>query len=303
MWIFKVIVLFLILFIPRIELQAQVVDHLSVKEKNELKLFFHQIFADNPLGYTLFGDKPMSFCSLAGCGPCFSTETGRFWAYFDDVVPLFGGLCSWKKISSKIRENYLLIIRETRQWPDYVILINKKEFNKQFEQNIDLFKKYYGDKVALESVLAGLANEEKCDGISNTPLFQSHLLLGIMLGFGRHNSLLFERREELLNPKFSLIQTVPSNGFSSVEEEVVYLWQHLQRQSTTHDYLLRVSEVAFVGDPDDLENQALARKYETLHEKLIAMYDREDWLGVILNQLCSDDPPCAADTTIVPVPD
>jgi hypothetical protein len=53
-------------------------DHLSFKEKGDLKLFFHDLFADNELGYTLFGDKPMSFCIPSARAPYFSQKDFRF---------------------------------------------------------------------------------------------------------------------------------------------------------------------------------------------------------------------------------
>ena len=108
-----------------------------------------------------------------------------------------------------------------------------------------------------------------------------------MLGFGRHNAELFQRREELTDPKLSLFPISPNKGFSSAEEEVEYLWQHLKGTRNTHDCLLRVTGVGFAGDPDDPETSVLVQKYDTLHKELISIFDRDDWLEIVLAKLLS----------------
>jgi len=106
---------------------------LSCKEKSDLRLFFHDLFADNELGYTLFGDKPMSLGIPNVFPPRFSKKDFSFIVYLEDACPLFSGLAAWKKICSKIKkESYLLIICEEKLSPNFVILINKKAFAKKF---------------------------------------------------------------------------------------------------------------------------------------------------------------------------
>lgn len=264
----------------------QIQYNLSTQEKNDLRLFFQDLFVDNELGYTLFGDKPMSFCFPVTHAPYFSKKDCRIWIYHEGTLPLFRGLAVWKKICSKIKkENYLFIICEEKQYPNFVILINKKAFAKTFRKNIDLFKKYYGEKVTITELLNNLENNKNYNEISQTPLFYNDILLGIMLGYGRHNAELFQRRKELTESQFSLLPISPSKEFPSIEEEVKYLWEHLQVTRNTHDWLLRVIGVGFAADPDDLETQMLIKKYDLLHKELISIFDRQDWLEVILNKL------------------
>jgi hypothetical protein len=258
----------------------------SVKDKKDLALFFHDLFAANELGYTLFGDKPMSFCIPNVFIPKFSSKDFIFRFYLDDARPLFRGLAVWGKINSKIdKQNYSLIICEEKLFPNFVILINKQSFEKEFLRNIDLFEKYYGKNVTVTQILNNIERKNSYKEISEEPLFYNHVLLGIMLGFGRHNAELFHRREELMEPKIPFMQPAPNANFSSVQEETEYLWQHLQTTNNTNEWFLPVVGVSFAGDPDDAETHALVKKYEALHNELISIFDRRDWLEMILGKL------------------
>ena len=81
---------------------ARIIHSLSIKERKDFELLFHDFFAENELGYTLFGDKPMSFCIPNSLFPLFSKKDFTFRPYLDDPRPLFGGLLLWKNILTKV---------------------------------------------------------------------------------------------------------------------------------------------------------------------------------------------------------
>lgn len=248
---------------------------LTSKEQEDLKLFFHNLFAESELGYTLFGEKPMSFCFLNTFIPNFSHRDFTYKICDEEAKPLFKGFSVWRKLSQEIQpNNYLLTVLVEKNCPIFAVLINKRMFEKEFLKNIDLFQKYYGKNVTAEHIFSNLKSK-KYNEIFDTPLFHYHVLLGVMLGFGRHNAELFQRREELTNQEF----------FPANEEEVEYLWQHLQCARNPPNYLLKVTDVGFAGDLDDPETHILVKKYESLHDELILIFDREDWLEVILSKL------------------
>lgn len=281
-------VLFAPLLIHKRYSTYKIINSLSLEEKQELKAFFYDLFARNELGYTLFGDKPMSFCWPATLSPRFSQKTYTFKLYVEGTRPLFRGLKAWEKVIPKGGNNYSLIICKDNQYPSFTILINKVYFEKEFNKNIDLFRKFYGNDITAALILRDLEKKTDCNEIFKSTLFKNNILLGIMLGYGRHNGELFQRREELIeneiNPPFLTYKT-PSERFSSIEKEIEYLWEHLQPVNKTHEYLLRVVDVGFAGDPDDAETHLLVEKYEALHKKLIAIFDREDWLEIVLRKL------------------
>jgi hypothetical protein len=260
---------------------------LSAKDKKDLCLFFHDLFATNELGYTLFGDKPMSFCIPNAFAPKFSNKDFVFRFCLEDARPLFKGLAVWKKISSTIdSKNYSLLICEEKLFPSFVILINKQTFKKEFFRNLDLFEKYYGENITATEILNSIERKKSIEEINREPLFYNHILLGIMLGFGRHNAELFHRREELMESKILFTYQAPNANFPSVQEEIEYLWQHLQTTNNTNEWLLPVVGVSFAGDPDNAETHMLIKKYEVLHVQLMTIFNHENWLEVILSKLC-----------------
>jgi|GEM_PF-1841082 len=271
-------------------------QELSAKERKELTIFFHDLFAQNELGYSLFGDKPMSFCWPNTLSPRFSEKDYTFKVYVEGTVPLFKPLATWKNITQRLKiKNYLLIIEEQNKFPGFTVLINKKAFEATFNKNQDLFRRAYSEEITAKKIIDRLENDQD---IWKEPLFQNDMLLGIMLGFGKHSAELFQRRCALecgiFNPPFLLQPTIPNSGFLSLDEELKYLRDHLQIYSKKNEWytntcpcLLRVTTVPFAHDPDDSEAQALIKKYKKLHEKLVAIFDQDDWLETVITKLCN----------------
>ncbi len=270
---------------------------LSQKEKKDLELFFYDLLASNELAYTLFGDKPMSFCIPKAYKPRFSNSNFTYKIYLDGTKPLFRGLYVWKTLASKIKKsNYLLIIFEDKNYPTFAILVNKNAFRIEFNKNIDLFQKYYGPQVTAESILNSLGEKgSDYNEVFDNSFLHVDVLLGIMLGFGRHNAELYQRREELAFPKPPLFfptpsggYPTPSDGFLSTEAEIKYLGEHLQFVQNKSPLFFSVTPVCFVGDRDDPETHILVKKYDTLHKKLIAIFEQKDWLAIVLHKLSAN---------------
>lgn len=265
----------------------QVQERLSWEEQDELKLLFRNLFAENELGYTLFGDKPMSFCFPPTALITISTQENVFKVYAKGAHPLFNALKAWDKIKELTEnENYIFITHEKNGFPESVFLINKSRFCCVVNENIDVFRKVYGSKVTAESFLKDLQDKK----IGLKEFLQQHLLIGILLGYGRHNAELFQRREVLLMGKnqipFSIIQK-PAKPFSTTDEELEFLDNLLQPICTKNSLLLLVKPVNFVADPRFPETRLLQTRYESLHKELTALFLCENWFQLILEKLCS----------------
>lgn len=278
--------IFLFFFITAIECRPivwQLQEELSLEEQDELKLFFHNLFAENELGYTLFGEKPMSFCFPPTSIISISTKENVFKIYAKGSLPLFNALKAWNKVR-KINKNFSLIIHEKNGFPESVFLINKKCFFCVFNQNIDSFRNVYGSNITAESFLKDLEDKK----IEPKELFQQHLLLGILLGYGRHNAELFERREVLLTGKkqipFSVFQK-PLGQFSTVGQELDFLDECLKPIYPNNSLLLMVVLVNFVADHQWQETHILQQKYKSVHKALTALFFSEDWFYLLLEKL------------------
>lgn len=272
---------------------AKLVDQIPIEERKELEVFLQHLFARQELGYTLFGDKPVSFCFPHTYPPGLSKRKPyRYILYIEGTRPFVKGLAVWNQLKNRgVKDNYSLIIYEEESCPTFAIMINKSAFLDVVNKNIDVFQNVYGPLMTAESLLRDL--EEKRSGIE--ALCEHHVLLGIILGYGRHSAELFDRRwylafDEIL-PPFLYRQKTPNKGFASIAEELDYLTEHLGRPITGEWYtntfypFLRVTTVAFASDPNDPEAQCLISKYKACHAELTTLFDRVDWLEVILDKL------------------
>jgi hypothetical protein len=278
-----------------------ILSSLSCAEQQRIRLFFYNIFARHELGYTLFGDKPMSICWPDTLSPRFSKLDFTFKLYIDGTIPLSKALAAWNKIKNNTeKSNYSLIVCEENKYPSFTILINKKTFSEQFNKNKDLFKKYYKKNITADVIISNLENKQSYHSIFQEPLFRNDLLLGIMLGFGKHSAELFQRRVELMSedipPPFLQNKKIPSKGFLSIEEELRDIARRMQAQPKTFEWythtfplFLRITTVTFAFDPDDPEAQALINKYKATHAQLTEIFDRGEWLDLVLEKLYSSE--------------
>jgi hypothetical protein len=273
---------------------SKVINCISTDEQKDLGLFFYNLFTEEDFGYTLFGDKPMSFCFPYNYPPGFSKRKFyRYIFYIEGTTPFFKGLAVWNKLKAMgTNDDYSLILYEEKKYPMFAILVNKHAFLDTVNKNIDVVKRIYGFSATAESFLRDI--EEK--KIKPEELFEHHLLLGIILGYGRHSAELFQRRRDILsreiNPPLLPNQKIPSMGFSSVEEELRYITERFLAKPKTFEWytntcqpFLRVTPVVFASDPDDPEALFLIKKYKAMHAKLISIFDKENWLEVILDKL------------------
>lgn len=294
LWLTKVRLFIIFIFLPALapvveckNIITTVNEALSREEKENLRILFHNLFAESELGYTLFGDKPMSFCFPPISIVRIATKDCFFKIYFSGSIPL-NAINALKKIAEIWQnENYILLINERKGLPYSIFLINKEKFNCVFNENTDVFINKYGPQITAESFLKDLKDKK----IDLTKLLQEeHMIIGILLGYGRHNAELFERRHILLMEKtsvpYSIIQK-PRNPFCSIEEELYYLNNHLKSINTLESQLLLVTPVNFVGDLEYLETPHLQEQYKFMHKELTQLFLREDWFSFILERLFS----------------
>lgn len=279
-------------FISIVECQNihdDILEELSLKEYEELKLLFHYLFAEHEFGYTLLGDKPMSFCLAPTCSIAFATKEHFFKIFYKNRLDLKNALFFLKKLQKfKIKSNYIFIVFEIRGFPDYVFFINKNAFTQVFNNNIDFFKRTFGNKITLESFLDAFQNKS----LDIDELFEEHEILGIMCGYGRDNAKLFARRQMLIHGRKKIPYTVrpkPSRSFSTVEEEVCFLNQHLKLINSNDLGLLKLDQVNFAANYDSLETIQLRKDYYSIRRKLTYFFSNENWFEMILEKLCLNE--------------
>lgn len=281
--IFKVGELFLVagilLFAP-VASWANVSKKLTREEQEDLKLLFHQLFAENELGYTLFGDKPMSFCFPDTCWLGVYKHDHIFEFSIHGNKPVAAGFRAWRKLQKQISTpNYSLILYEHSGHPIIAIFINKRAFRDAFNKNADIFRLKYPYGMTADEFLAALESKK----IPLEEFIYQHFFMGVMLGFGRHNAELFERRDELSkeDKRPFLRRARPVKASKEIEQ----IDARLQRLNKKDSLLYMVIPIYFAADFDHPETLILKKKYEAMHKKLTAIFKQDDWLDIVLEKM------------------
>lgn len=288
-------ILFLILNFCKLYAQdvQSVLSNISVEDKKDLSTFFSFIMKGNHLAYTLFGEKPISLAAYFTKTPYNNVLIIKS----SDGSLAIEYLKIWKKHENKFNiKNFLFIEEKSIDCPDVnnIVLINKKEFVKIVDRNIDIFKKILKwDVTGLKLLNKIEENKKFIEHIQN-----SQLLWGILLGYGVHNAKLFDRRcqleyfvedDDLVLQKTILMKPPePTEGFSSIEEEYDFLKAHLTLFGSHNYSPLMIGTVHFMADHEHAETKILAKKYAEMRSKIALIYAENEFLEVTLSKLTSD---------------
>lgn len=257
-------------------------ESFSHKDTDELRKLFRFLFAENAFGYTLLGDKPMSFCFLPTGQPHISTRDHIFKICLRGDRSFVPGVLAWNKLQiGNHFGNYLLVFFKEKNLPTFAIIINKRSFYRAVNENIEDFKEIYGLDVTAEKILQRVFKAEWLFG----ELFSQHYLLGILLGYGKQNAALFQRRNELYYPSFQipfLQKARPGRKFSTVKEEMEFINKCLRPVMHKSPFIYLVRGVNFVGDLSLEETQVLKREYEDLHRELTLIFKQPNWLELLI---------------------
>ena len=286
---------------------ADVLRKCSTSDKRALEKLFHILIDEDHFGYTLFGDKPVSLSGDCTITPYEVALSGiptneLFWKKWG--IPS-GGLfwrkwSIWKKIEKDLCiKNYFFIEEPAFNRNDgamgFVFLVNKKAFVETVDQNIETFRDILGQNTTAIKLLEKVEEEKTF----MKHLKNSELLLGILLGYGSHNAQLFVRIKQLrkfISAKDLIlieIKPLPSQGFSSIEEEEKFLNQKLQPFSRHVNHIpWMILPVQFAADLDHIETKLLQKKYARLRNEISRRCaEKNNFLELIISQLTADQAP------------
>lgn len=191
--------------------------------------------------------------------------------------------------------NYTFIFNERPSHEGVAIyFINNPIFQSTVRENIDVFKKELGDSITAEGLLNAIESQEK-------PLMELiHFhegILGILLGYGRHNALLFQKKSDILGRCWGYGKLPPpaffylphhSGDFASFEAELEYLDNKLDGFSNYSDYdyfLSIIPPLGFCADKSNEETIILEKKYAKTRAHISKMYTQQFFVKAILDQL------------------
>ncbi|NLF26196.1 MAG: hypothetical protein GX589_11150 [Deltaproteobacteria bacterium] len=261
-----------------------VLSHVAEKEPL-IKGFWEKLVLYHQFGYTLFGSKPISSGELLGGGIAHANEEDR-----------------------RINEKYFITLKEQRAWqelarhlfsskfilvatksPDRIgrcelNLVNKKALRRVINDAKECFRPVLGQQPA-ETLMERLAMAQ--------PLYQALEgrldLTGIVLGYGKNNSLLYQRREELNREKMSgrIHETFASQGFTTAQHGLERIRELLVPQASTQAW--GVHPVKFNGLNSCAETTELKAYYSKVQDELNHWINSSDsFLERILARFISD---------------
>jgi len=262
--------------------------HTIPKEERESLEWFFRAFHQSS-SYVLFGTKPMAFLcvqreefSKSQICQVYNFIDSIYKYYIGNFVELKGWE-AWKKYKHLFPSSNFIFFENHDPRKITIFLINKREFLKKVEENIDLFRAVLGYRVTSQKIL------EAC--LSSTNLIRETLkdndaLLGILLGFGRHNAQLFSRRHQIENQT----SMKPSNGFISLEQEHIYINTKLQsfnefESDDCNQFNLKLP--CFIADLEHPETKKLKIAYKKQYKEIIKKYKGNDFLETTLRQFCN----------------
>lgn len=261
----------------------EILEAMPKNEKKDLEKLFQDLFNRESFGYTLFGDKPMSLTD-------YSTTL-----FDSDGIPSKSGLRFQKrwKVWKKHAQNfpmtrYLFIERSQESGSKGIYFINKKFFIDKVNEHLDLFQ-----EALRENTTGALLLKKLEDNHQFLSFFNDHqMLLGILLGYGKHNARLFAERHRLSPfvykkefPKIPVKIPSSSKGFSSLEDEFNSYFSVLTFFGDRGYSPLIIHSVHFVADHKHPETIALKEKYRKLRGEISAIYANGDFLEITLSEL------------------
>jgi len=275
------------------------------QEQNYLEAFLRHLLFDEQAAYVLFGDKSMGI---------YGFNEIEDWHFENEIIDIAGfifhvchpltqkikkGWHVWKKYQHLFPEGNFLI--SDTKFPfsktfHVIVMINRKEFVKKFKAHEDEFKSIMGKEITAHALIQKYMKEKEN---FYTVLDDHDGLLGILLGYGRKNAFLFNRRNQIdhrfwVPHFFSLTDRSkkPSENFQTVEQEALWLKKKLQVFPRSKKYIPHIHKVnlqlpRFMANFDLNETHEIEKKFLNQRHSILQKYKDGEFLQITLQQLFS----------------
>jgi len=268
--------------------KKHITSSLEIIPKNEriqLELFFRYLLMIEPSAYVLFGDKPMASAGYVNeQDPCSYLKRCAFfsWHSMDDKI-LKNGWEVWQKYRHLFPLDNFIFRKIEGTDVTMILLINKKSFLRAIEENFNDFTHVLGDEFSGEKLLEQFTTEKSP---YDKPLRNHSGLLGILYGFGRHNALLFQQRNEVL--KMLNSKRAFSLRSDPLRQELHVLNQKLQffGDKDIFNPFLFMYLPMFAAELNHPETIKLKNKYRQQRQKISEIYGNGNFLEITLLKLC-----------------
>lgn len=252
---------------------TQELKKLSNEEKIALEVFFRKILLEDSFAYVLFGSKPIA--------------TAMFYQHIPEAekdelnCAVKKGWTLWHKHKHRfILKNYILrSIGSEEDKGIKIVLVNKKRLLEEVENNLPVFQQRLGKDFTPSKLLELF---EYDPNPFKDVLQSQHLLIGIIYGFGKHNSSVFEKEWK----KMKKLQDLKK--FSSQEElqKAMGKTETFQRCFEGGSTFIKLPK--FNYDHKHKETRSLMERYQNECLYIDRVYKNNDFLQITLEKLTSD---------------
>ena len=241
------------------------------EERLVLDSFFRILLFKGGFAYVLFGDKSISEEDyLSTCSSLDDDCWVRYNLSLRNVL-LREGWKTWKKYSHLFPSKSIAIHHLKKGNTEFLFFINKRNVEEIFKKNKRDFILKYGSGITAQEIIRMCLDDRNLGGINYE---NCHDIVGMLFGYGRHNSLLFQRRNEL--------------QLFSIKTNVCELQQldcTLQFFLDTHSSSLQLLSLPrFVADLNHPETIAIKEKYEKQRREICKYYSKGDFLQLTLEK-------------------
>lgn len=251
-------------------------------------------------GYVFYGDKAMTLASFeklqlfkgVKLKPLYEIGMSLCYAYHPINQVCVKGWNLWNKKFAHLDSE---IVFKTCPSPfnkasTYIFIISKGNFLKVVQDNEGVFRERLSSYTNAEELLHNCIASKN---MMKETLQDDEVVLGVLLGYGRNNAELFEKRTVLTKRMDGLTENDPE--YLKVKEELNSLANQTQYSSPMSYYNLQncspekllqfLPLPQFVADGSTKETQELQKSYEATREKIQALYKGKNFVDETLAQL------------------
>lgn len=302
-----------------LKIRADPLSSFSIHEKIELidpsdrlilENFFRRLFKQTPFAFTLLKVKPFS-------GETIALE------YMDHTavhslrmltILNFKGYKTWQKYAYLFPlENFDLSISEyPTEGLISLCLMYKPLCQEIIQQNLTVFQACFGEQKTVQDIYQAIFSDDADKEFKRG----QETCLGILFGFGKLNSELFEKRDVLTQTLYqapveiSKLNEKNTNRYGYVLQGLQHMTYELAMKQIPPlellideieqvqqamkgiwflktNYLSPIGNITCSGVRDADETKALQEKYQDVYQKLVDIYNADNFLEIILTQLTS----------------
>jgi hypothetical protein len=235
------------------------------RDKRRIESFLRDFIVYNSGGYTLLGEKPVSF-------DCFTQPTFRWnllhlWnAYFPTNWRKYQAWKTFQKYPDLIGCENFVFWEEPSPWVDcvrLVVLANQQALNRVLGENERDFPPISMEELRTKCLLKDILKADEG-------------LIGTVLGYGRNNAWVFKENRSAL-PKKSLFSTEIDHLFEN--KFAVLNFTFGWPQVPMAEILMYPT---FIANPDTPETEKLRNEYLETRTKILKYYEGKDFLSATL---------------------